>query len=128
MFSPPVLCHNIFDAIVMLAEVLVLELDHLVVLVLQGVELPDQLVELHHGLTILLRESLQQLTELLVSRLRAVHWKHDVNSKQTLNVYCSLSWLNPNQSTYKKITSYLASGLFSNSKVFFLERSHKLRT
>ena len=100
MFSPPVLCDNIFYAIVVLAEVLVLELDHLVVLVLQGVELPDQLVELHHGLAVLLRESLQQLTKLLVSRLRAVHWKHDVNSKQTLNVYCSLSWLNPNQSTY----------------------------
>ena len=119
MFSPPVLCDNIFYAIVVLAEVLVLELDHLVVLVLQGVELPDQLVELHHSLTILLRESLQQLTKLLVSRLRAVHWKHDVNSKQTLNVYCSLSWLNPNQSTYKKITSYLASVFSSNSKGFF---------
>ena len=118
MFSPPVLCHNIFDAIVMLAEVLVLELDHLVVLVLQGVELPDQLVELHHGLAVLLRESLQQLTELLVSRLRAVHWKHDINSKQALDVYCSFSWLKPNQSTYKKITSYLASGLFSNLKGF----------
>ena len=112
------LCNNIFYAIVMLAEVLVLELDHLVVLVLQGVELPDQLVQLHHGLTVLLRESLQQLTELLVSRLRAVHWKHDVNSKQALDVYYSLSWLNPNQSTYKKITSYLASALFSNLKGF----------
>ena len=96
------LSHNIFDAIVVLAEVLVLELDHLVVLVLQGVELPDQLVELHHGLTVLLRESLQQLTKLLVSRLRAVHWKHDVNSKQALDVHCSLAWLNPNQSTYKE--------------------------
>ena len=112
------LCHNIFYAIVVLAEVLVLELDHLVVLVLQGVELPDQLVQLHHSLAVLLRESLQQLTELLVSRLRAVHWKHDVNSKQALDEYNSLAWLNPNQSTYKKITSYLASGLFSNLKGF----------
>ena len=124
------LCHNIFYAIVVLAEVLVLELDHLVVLVLQGVELPDQLVELHHGLTILLRESLQQLTELLVSRLRAVHWKHDVNSKQALDEYNSLAWLNPNQSTYKKITSYLAFGIWFifKFKRFYLEFSYILRS
>ena len=50
--------HNIFDPVVVLAEVLLLELYHLVVLPFQRVKLADQLVELHHRLTVLLRERL----------------------------------------------------------------------
>ena len=71
--------HNIFDPVVVLAEVLLLELDHLVVLPFQRVKLTDQLVQLHHRLAVLLSESLKQLAKLLISRLRAIHCKHDIN-------------------------------------------------
>ena len=51
--------HHILNAVVMLAEVLLLELDHLVVLPLQRVKLPDQLVQLHHRLAVFFSERLQ---------------------------------------------------------------------
>ena len=79
--------HNIFDPVVVLAEVLLLKLDHLVVLPFQRVELSDQLVQLHHRLAVFLSERLQQLAKLLISRLWAIHWKHDINPKQELVLY-----------------------------------------
>ena len=79
--------HHILNAVVMLAEVFLLELDHLVVLPFQSVKLPDQLVQLHHRLAVFLSERLQQLAKLLISRLWAIHWKHDINPKQELVLY-----------------------------------------
>ena len=98
--------HHIFYPVVVLAEVLLLELDHLVVLPLQRVKLPDQLVQLHHRLAVLLCERLQQLPKLLISRLRAIHCKHDINPSEALAVYCSLTEVQLLLVIQEKVTSY----------------------